>query len=320
MNSNKFKYLHLFGKSTFWLAVLCALLFSTSGWLVKWLGDSFTETGQLVVRAGVALVVSILWLAVVGVIDRSKKNQEAGEFNLRAYNKKWLVLVLLCRPLFNLFFILSITSKTATIALMILLFVKMLTNVVINCVSDKKIPTVSEFIGYLVVTAGIVIYGWKSPGSFSPVLLFAVGSGILEAVRLELIKVLKVRDLDRPKFAVIEFAGMLIVALIFLGFGFYSVSHIGFFVGDAVKVSEQSLIAMIILPLSSVVILSLDYFIAPRMPTGLYSAILATELGFAGVINYIFLQSPFETAQIIGLLISMTAIIVIKLVVKKDKS
>lgn len=320
MNS-RVKWISLFGEGTFWLAVICAILFSTSGWLVEWLKESFSSTGQLVVRAAFALFASSVWLLVVNLIDRfrhhNSEHQENSSFNLASYNKKLLTATLLCRPVFNLCFILAITKETATLALMILLFVKMLTNVVASSINEKKYPSKIEFLGYLVVTIGIVVYGWGQ-SVFSIILVFAVVSGFLEGLRLELVKILNISDIHKPTFAVFEFVGMLVVALVFLLISVFTGGG-SFFAEGFVGVTVNSLIAMVILPLSSVFILAIDYYLSTRMNTGLYSAILATELGFAGVINYFFINSPFGPYQIAGLIISMVAIIVIKLVSNQKK-
>lgn len=324
MKRETFEFLKRFGEVTFWLAVLCALLFSFSGWQVQWLKEAFSSSGQLVFRAASALIVSVLWLGIVYLIDRKKKhNVDHTPFDLGKYDKKFLVATVLCRPFFNLFFILAITAETATIALMILLFVKMLTNVVFSAFAkddngNRKIPNKKEIFGYLLVTLGIVVYGLDKPGMFDWVLLFAIGSGFLEGLRIELLKKLSVSSKDKPVFSIFEFAGMLVVALVMLAI-FMIFSGGSLFSEDFSGITWHALFSMITLPITSVIILSIDYYLSTRMATGKYSAILATELGFAGVVNYIFLRSPFGILQVFGLLISMVAIIFIKLSSEKKK-
>ena len=63
----------------------------------------------------------------------------------------------------------------------------------------------------------------------------------------------------------------------------------------------------------AVAINAIDYQLSnsTELSKGTYSAILATEVGFAGVLNYFLLGSAFGPQQIVGLIVSVVAIAVI---------
>lgn len=285
------------------LAVICSIMFSTSTVMVTWLKDSFTPFGQLTIRALIALV------GALGVmfVDERGKNNKFDFRDLNKYNKKLAVPVFLFRAAFNFCFIMAVSAANATIALMVLLFVKMLTNVVIDSLTERQIPGVGNIIAYLLVLAGIITYGWGEKDLFGAVLVWAAASGVLEAVRLEFIGQLKISDSDRPKFAVVEFLGMLLV----VG-GFLLFSNTGFLLPGVSAITTVSYYGMLFAVLA-VAINAIDYQLSNsnELPKGAYSAILATEVGFAGVLNFVFLGSPFETQQIVGVAISALAIIMI---------
>lgn len=289
----------------FWLAVVCSILFSTSGWMVVWLKESFSPFGQLMVRAGVAFVVSYVWVLLV---DKKLDLSVVGKYN------KWLLIFeLLCRPAFNFCFIMAATALNGTAVLMVLLLTKMLTNVLYQSFSERKKPSRLELLGYILVALGIVVYGWGVKDIFGLSMLWAAASGFLEAARLELIKLLNVDKEDRPKLSMLEFVGMFVVALLAM-----IVTQSSFFVSTTSVVTAHSYWALSLAALS-VIILAIDYYLSPRIPTGIYSAILATEVGFAGVINYLALGTPLGSQQIVGLLVSIVAILVIGVATSKSK-
>ncbi len=286
------------------LAVIGALLFSTSTVMVTWLKLSFTPSGQLTVRAVIALVGT----TAVMLFDERKKEKKFDFKSMKKYDKRLAIPVFLFRAAFNFCFIMAVTPATATIALMVLLFVKMITNVTIDSFKDKKIPDSVDLVGYCLVLAGIITYGWGATDLVvNELLVWAVASGVLEAVRLEFIGRLKIENVDKPKFAVIEFLGMLVV----VG-GFLILSGQGFLLPGITTIATLTYYGMIFAVLA-VVINAIDYKLSnsPALSKGAYSAILATEVGFAGVLNYLLLNSPFGPQQKIALLISLVAIVVI---------
>ncbi len=285
------------------LAVVCSIMFSTSTVMVAWLKESFTPFGQLTVRAAIALVGT----SVVMIFGEQKKNKKFDFRQLSKYDKKLAIPVFLFRAAFNFCFIMAISAANATIALMVLLFVKMLTNVIIDSVKEKKIPGVEDIFAYLLVLAGIVTYGWGAKGLLDVVLIWAVASGVLEAVRLEFIGRLKIEKQDKSKFAVLEFLGMLLV----VG-GFLLFSGTGFLIPNVTTIATASYIGML-LAILAVAINAIDYQLSnsEELPKGAYSAILATEVGFAGVLNFLLLGSLFGIQQQIGIVISLLAIVAI---------
>lgn len=295
-------------KLLFW-AVVCAILFSTSGVMVTWLKVSFTPGSQLIVRATIALIVSIAVMLLLG-----KSGIKADFGSLKKYDSRLAIPVFFLRPAFNFCFIMAITSENATLAVMILLFVKMLTNVVFESIKERKWPTWTEVLGYLIVTIAILIYGWGDVGILNAILLWAVLSGFLEAIRLEFIGLLKIEPDDRPKFAVVEFAGMLILVTLLFVF-----SGNGFLNPGLKTIAPVSIIAMG-LAVIAVAINALDYYLSNNLPKSTYSAILATEVGFAGVLNFVFLGSAFGLQQQLSLLVSIVAIAVIGIAAAKRKS
>lgn len=285
------------------LAFLCAILFSTSGVFVIWLEDSFTPIGQLTVRATISLVVSLTWAVLEGFI--SKKNPLNLKEMSKKYNKWHFLLISILRPAGNFCFIMAITTANVTLAVMILLFVKMISNVAVNSIREKRWPDKLEMFGYLLVTLGILIYGLSSKEVvFTTLLFWAVGSGIAEAVRLEVVNKMQVRK-DKPTFAVIEFTGMLIVALTVLFFFRQTI-----FIPGIVAISQISWWG-IALATSAVGIVALDYYLVNYLPTGIYSAILATEVGFAGLLNYFAFKNEFGLLQILALTLTIVANVVI---------
>lgn len=294
------------------LAVLCSFLFATSGVWVLWLETSFTAYGQIVVRAVISIIVSLVWTLGSLIVNKLpiKYNKMSKE-----YDKWQFIKICILRPLGNFCFIMAATAGNVTLAVMVLLSVKMLTNLRINFLKDKeKLPPV-EIIGYVLVFVGILIYGlFAKEVIFSSLLLWAVGSGFFEAYRLEIVKGMKIDPIDKPQFALIEFSGMLVVAVLAL----VVLGGAGVFLPGVSTISTLAWMG-ILLATTSVAIVALDYYLVNYLPTGIYSAVLATEVGFSGLLNHWAFPdtNPWEFPQKLALAITVIANIFIGISIAK---
>jgi len=109
--------------------VTSMLLYSISGVMVTWLGITFTTGGQLLVRAVVALLVTLIWI----VVSKSGFTLEK-----KKYNTKVLLVDIVTRPMFNFCFIMAVFGfEEATFALLLLFTAKVLTGGLISIFYNK---------------------------------------------------------------------------------------------------------------------------------------------------------------------------------------
>ena len=286
--------------------VFSMLFYSISGVMVTWLGIAFTTGGQLIVRAVVAVAISLIWI----LISKSGFHLPKGKYN------SWsLALDILTRPMFNFCFIMAVFGfREATFALLLLFTAKVLMGGLIANFFNKVKLGWFDILCYLIALVGILVYNWG--GEFKIVFLWAVGSGILEAVKSEAMSKLNVEQKDKPIVSLYEFLGVAVAGLVvmFMLNGGEFIKSGGFidgFVNDTFWGVGKTYWG-IALAATAVVALALELYGFSNFSPDLGNIILATELGVAGWINYKLLSTPeypilFGYQQIIALTIFVVA-------------
>lgn len=278
------------------------LLYSISGVMVTWLGIVFSTGGQLVVRALVAILISLVWI----YLSKSGLRLPKGKYNF------WVLCVdIVTRPVFNFCFIMAVFGfKEATFALLLLFSAKVLMGGFITRYYQKVKLGAFDFFSYALVLVGLVVYNWG--GGFHATFLWAMGSGVLEAIKSEAMSLLNVDKKHRPVVSLYEFlgvavAGVLVVLVFDKGLFVYENNLTAGFVTDTFLGIGKTYWG-ILLATTAVLALAFELYGFSNFSPDLGNIILATELGVAGWINYLLLNTAdnpifFGPQQWIALLI-----------------
>lgn len=264
--------------------IIAMLLYSTSGVMVTWLGIAFPRGGQLIIRAVVAILFCLIWIAVT----------KSGFRLHRKYHKKYMLMDVFTRPIYNFCFIMAVFGfKEATFALLLLFTAKVLTGGFIAVFVNKIKLGWFDLTCYLLAVGGILLYNWGE--SFEIVFLWAVVSGILEGIKSQAMAKLKIDDVDKPVVALYEFLMVALLGLVVV----FAFDRGVFYLKDGLQlgfVTETFLglgktIWGIILALTAVVALAAEFYSFPKFSQDFGNIILATELGVAGYINFKLLST-----------------------------
>lgn len=274
---NSFKgFMSLFGSM---------LLYAFSGVVVVGLASAFGNIGQVTFRAIAALVLTFIWLLIGGFRYRLKYND--------TYDKKWLIVDIVCRPIFNVCFVYAALTIGPTAALFYLFASKVIAGGLIKIIfGSKKKMSWPDYLSYVVVLAGLFVFSYPIGAALSIGVGIAMISGLFEAIKSEAMERLDVKREDKPVVALYEFASLgLITAIMVL------------ILGQSFIVAPITISVWLVLGASAVVAvgsLYLELTGFAEFDSDLGNAVLASEMGFAGVINYLILGTNMTKLQIAG--------------------
>lgn len=260
------------------------LLYAFSGVVVVGLSVAFGNVGQVTFRALAALVLVLFWLVVTGF--RYKLNHK------NHYDLKWLIVDVVCRPIFNICFVYAALSIGPTAALFYLFASKVIFGGVIKLlIGNKKKLLWYDYLSYTVVIVGLFVFSY--PVSFvNTAIYIAMTSGFFEAVKSEAMGKLSVKNEDKPVVALYEFFSLAVITALIV-----------MFVGQSFVVADMTLNIWFVLALSAVTAvgsLFLELTGFAKFDADLGNAILASEMGFAGWINYLVLGTEMTGLQMLG--------------------
>lgn len=266
------------------------ILYAFSGIVVVGLSSSFGNIGQVTFRALMALVLIVMWITITGLSFEKGPRLRLS----KKYDKKWLTVDIVSRSIFNVSFVYSVLAIGPTSALFYLFAAKVIVGGLIKYFSRKPGDKFfwSDYLTYGVVITGLVIYSFPLATHMSFGILFALISGGFEALKSKAMNELSVTGIDRPVVALYEFSALAIIT---------SVAVI--ISGQTFVVSAITSGVWLVLGGSALVAvggLYLELVGFSKYDSDLGNSILASEMGFAGMLNYMFLGTMMSMTQIIG--------------------
>jgi|GEM_PF-6009437 len=261
------------------------LLYAFSGVVVVGLSVAFGSVGQVTFRALAALVLTIIWLLVSGFRYKLKYAKE--------YEKKWLVVDILCRPIYNICFVYAVLAIGATAALFYLFASKVIVGGLIKVISgDKSKLEWFDYLSYALVLIGLYFFSYPIGSVLSIGVAIAMTSGLFEAIKSFAMSKLSVKKEDRSVVALYEFASLMIIT-----------ATVVLVVGQSFVVAPITTMVWLVLGASAIIAvgtLFLELTGFASFDPDLGNAVLASEMGFAGVINYFVLGENLITTQVVG--------------------
>lgn len=260
------------------------LLYAFSGVVVVGLALAFGNVGQVTFRALAALVLVLVWLVISGFRYKLSKKKN--------YSKKWLAIDIICRPIYNICFVYAALAIGPTAALFYLFASKVITGGLIKVIfgSRKKLFW-PDYLSYAIVLIGLFIFSY--PVSLLGVgVLIAMTSGFFEAVKSEAMSRLSVDSDDKPVVALYEFGSLAIITAVVV-----------LVIGQSFVIAPITATVWFVLGASAFVAvgsLYLELTGFSQFDSDLGNAVLASEMGFAGVINYLILGTKMSGLQIVG--------------------
>ena len=134
-------------------------------------------------------------------------------------------------------------------------------------------------------------------------ILFALTSGTFEAIKSRAMEKMSVNSLDKPVVSLYEFLSLgLITAAIVL------------VVGQSFVVAPITLVVWLVLGASAIIAvgsLALELTGFAKFDSDLGNAVLASEMGFAGLINFLILGTLMSITQIVGALLLVFSLAIV---------
>lgn len=259
------------------------MLYAFSGVVVVGLSQAFGSIGQVTFRALAALILTIVFLLIGGFRYKFSKN----------YEKKWLIIDVFCRPIFNICFVYAVLSIGPTAALFYLFASKVITGGLIRIIlGDKKPFEWFDYLSYGIVLVGLFIFTYPIGSVLSIGILLGCLSGSFEAVKSEAMSRIHAEQIDKPVVALYEFASLGVITAILV-----LITGQSFVVATITPIVWLVLLASAVIAVGSL-LLELTGF--GQYDPDLGNAVLASEMGFAGVINYLILGTLMSNTQIVG--------------------
>jgi len=260
------------------------LLYAFSGVVVVGLATAFGIIGQVTFRALAALVLTIVWLAITGARYKLSKK----------YETKWLWVDLLCRPIYNVCFVYAVLAIGPTSALFYLFSSKVIVGGVIRVFFGGKKPlALPDYISYLMVFIGMLVYSFPITSALSLGIVFALSSGTFEAIKSRAMEKLSVTDSkDKAVFSLYEFTSLALITVVMV-----------LFAGQSFMIASITWAVWKILGFSAVIAvgaLGLELTGFANFDSDLGNAVLASEMGFAGLLNFLILGTEMTGFQIVG--------------------
>lgn len=260
------------------------LLYAFSGVVVVGLAAAFGVFGQVTFRALAALILTIVWLVVTGARYKLSKK----------YETKWLWVDLLCRPIFNICFVYAVLAIGPTSALFYLFSSKVIVGGVIRALFGSNKPlTWTDYLSYALVIIGLIVYTFPITSTLSLGIAFALTSGTFEAIKSRAMEKLAVKDAkDKAVVSLYEFTSLALIT-----------GAIVILTGQAFVIAPITIAVWKVLAFSAVIAvgtLGLELTGFSNFDSDLGNAVLASEMGFAGLLNFLILGTLMTGFQIIG--------------------
>ena len=150
----------------------------------------------------------------------------------------------------------------------------------------------SDYLSYALVLTGLFIFTYPIGSVLGVGILIASTSGLFEAIKSEAMNRLSVKNEDKPIIALYEFISLAIITAVIV-----------LIVGQSFVIAPITATVWLVLGASAVIAvgsLFLELTGFAQFDSDLGNAVLASEMGFAGVINFLILGTSMSVFQIIG--------------------
>ncbi|OGM78754.1 hypothetical protein A2382_03700 [Candidatus Woesebacteria bacterium RIFOXYB1_FULL_38_16] len=283
----------------FWALLICAVLYSISGVAVKVLNETFGSYGQVVVRSALILLVAGVYLAY-------SKNG----FAMPGLNRILLLflgVIIVTQFLGNLFFAESMMRIKATNGIFYLYAAQLLAGIFLGPTINHEKATSTHFIAWGLTLVGIMVFSYPFKDFQDPLMktgiLLAMGTGAIEAVKYAAMK--KFNGFDRFKIIFYTYLGATIImtsVLIFAGQPFST--------GEFQAITLLALVVMVVI---GTVLHWLLLYGNQNFEVNLASIVIASEIMFAAVVNFILLGEIPSLKEVIGMVILFSSLVLVKL-------
>jgi len=288
----------------FWSLMGSMLLYAFSGVVVVGLSAAFGNVGQVTFRALAALVLTIFWLVISGFRYKLRYSD--------SYDKKWLVVDIICRPIYNICFVYAALSIGPTAALFYLFASKVIFGGLIKMIfGSKKKLFWADYLSYVVVLVGLFVFTYPINAFMSFGVIVGLISGLFEAIKSRAMNELNVKSEDRPVVALYEFLSLAVVTAIVV-----------LLVGQSFVIAPMTVTIWMVLGASVIVAVGSLFFELmgfAEFDDDLGNAVLASEMGFAGVINYYKLGTNMSPTQIVGAVLLIVSLAFVAVAAYKRK-
>lgn len=288
----------------FWSLMGSMLLYAFSGVVVVGLSAAFGNVGQVTFRALAALVLTIFWLVISGFRYKLRYSD--------SYDKKWLVVDIICRPIYNICFVYAALSIGPTAALFYLFASKVIFGGLIKMIfGSKKKLFWADYLSYVVVLVGLFVFTYPINAFMSFGVIVGLISGLFEAIKSRAMNELNVKSEDRPVVALYEFLSLAVVTAIVV-----------LLVGQSFVIAPMTVTIWMVLGASGIVAVGSLFFELmgfAEFDDDLGNAVLASEMGFAGVINYLILGTNMSPTQIVGAVLLIVSLAFVAVAAYKRK-
>lgn len=259
---------------------ITALILGTFGVLIRALADSFSDAGQVFAR-------SITATLIITVIILFKKTNP---FDITKKNLKYVLLFSLVFPLSIICFTVSANLIKVSNSLFMLYVGSLVSTAIFGKIFFKERFTLKHTIALILVFIGLCFFVYPfSIESVSLGLLFGILSGLFEGSSHTLRKLMN--EVKREVVVFYQSLSGAIVAILFLLFSTEPIIR---------NFNVSSVVVALLFGFLLVVIGTLLVYGFNNFDVNLGTIILATELFFALVINYLFLQETPTSFELLG--------------------
>lgn len=280
------------------------LLHAFSGVVVVGLAAAFGNVAQVSFRAFAAFILTLIWLLITGFRYKTANH----------YDTKWLLVDIVCRPIFNICFVYAVLDIGPTAALFYLFASKLISGAMIKVLfgnkGEKPVWPV-DYLCYLVVLSGLFVFTFPINHALELGVLFAMTSGFFEAVKSEAMGKIKVKPVDKPVVALYEFVSMAIIT-----------TSVVLISGQHFVVAAVTPYVWLVLGMSAMIAvggLTLELTGFAEFDQDLGNAVLASEMGVASILNYFVLGTGMSLTQIIGSMMLVASLAMIAVAAYRRK-
>jgi drug/metabolite transporter (DMT)-like permease len=257
-----------------------AIILSTFGILIRNLAPYFSDIGQVFMRSFFASVI------IVAILFIKKVNP----FAIAKINLKYIIGFSIVFPLSLICFTVSVNEIKVSNSLFMLYVGSLISTAIIGKLFFKETFTIQHYLSLIVVIIGLFIFIQPlSIDTISIGIFFGIASGIFEGSAHSLRKLLK--NVQREIIVFFQSVSGIVIASILMIRS-----------TDAIFI-EYNINAIIIALVFGSLLVSIGYLLAygfANFDVNWGTIILSTELFFALIVNYIFLNESPTNYELIG--------------------
>lgn len=283
----------------FFALLISALVFSSSGVAVRYLGETYSNVGQVAIRGALAAALGLVTyitfpsLGKVNAVDKK---------SWRNISKLALIVLMVAQPLANLSFASSAMLIKASNTIVYLYVAQMSIGFVLGRIVNKEQIKILNIQALAIMALGILIFSWPINTTFSYGVLLGLGAGTFEALRNLAMSRLK------------GYNKLLLTTLSYLATAVFLFSYLTA-TGDRIQHGNfdyETFVAFAVIVPAAVIISYLMFYGMQNVDTNLGNMVVASEIGFAMMVNAIMLKEYPTTNEFVGALIIWFALFVVQ--------